>query len=98
MGLCLAGSPRADLSSPERLAAVGLPPPRPSRRTWPAFQDVGDALWRAGWAGLLAPSAARPAAQIVCVFDLGTWPPSGCEPIRSIEIDEAPPPPTGMTT
>jgi RES domain-containing protein len=50
----------ADLSSAERLAAVGLPLPRPSRRSWRPFQDVGETLWRAGWAGLLAPSAARP--------------------------------------
>jgi hypothetical protein len=31
----------ADLSGRERLAAVGLALPRPSRRTWPPFQDVG---------------------------------------------------------
>ncbi|WP_028057917.1 RES domain-containing protein [Candidatus Solirubrobacter pratensis] len=88
----------ADLSSRERLAAVGLPLPRPWRRTWSAFQDVGDALCRAGWFGLRAPSAARPGAQIVCVFDHGTWPPAGCEPVRTVEIAEVPPPPTGMTT
>jgi RES domain-containing protein len=87
----------ADLSSPERLAAVGLQPPRPSRRTWPAYQDVGDALCHASWSGLLAPSAARPGAQIVCIFDPGTWPPAGCEPLRTVEIAEVPPPPTGMT-
>lgn len=88
----------ADLSSPERLAAVGFPAPLPSRRTWPAFQDVGDALWRAGWPGILAPSAARPAARIGCVFDTGTWPPPGCEPVRNVEIVDVPPPPAGMTT
>jgi RES domain-containing protein len=88
----------ADLSSAERLAAAGLPLPRPSRRTWPPFQDVGDALWRAGWAGLLAPSAARPASLIVCIFDHGVWPPTGCQPVRTVEITDVPPPPTGMTT
>ena len=30
--------------------------------------------------------------------DLGAWPPDGCRPIKAIEINEAPPPPTGMTT
>jgi hypothetical protein len=67
------------------LAAVGLALPRPSRRTWPAFQDVGAALCRAGWSGLLASSAARPGAQIV-------WPPAGCEPLRAVEIAEVPTP------
>jgi RES domain-containing protein len=88
----------ADLSSADRLAAVDLPLPRPSRRTWPPFQAVGDALAHAGWAGLLAPSAARPQSLIVCIFDHDTWPPVGCTPLRAIEISETPPPPTGMTT
>jgi hypothetical protein len=61
----------ADVSTHERLAGIGLPPPRPSRRTWPAFQDIGDALWRADWTGVLAPSAARPGALIIGVFDHG---------------------------
>jgi RES domain-containing protein len=85
----------ADLSGPERLAAVGLPPPRPSRRTWPPSQGVGDALWRAGWAGLVAPSAARPASVIICVFDHGFWPPTGCQPLRSVEISDIPRHPLG---
>jgi RES domain-containing protein len=88
----------ADLGDPQRLARVGLPVPRPSRRTWPAFQDTGEALHRAGWRGLLAPSAARPGSKIVCVFDTGAWPPAGCEPVAAIQIAEVPPPPTGMTT
>jgi len=88
----------ADLSTADRLAAVGLALPRPSRRTWPPFQDVGDAIWRAGWAGLLAPSAARPGSLIVCVFDRGQWPPAGCAPVRVDEISDVPAPPTGMTT
>jgi RES domain-containing protein len=54
----------ADLSTPERLARVGLQPPRPDRATWTAFQDVGDQLFEAGYAGLLAPSAARPDARV----------------------------------
>jgi hypothetical protein len=52
----------ADLSTVERLAAVGLPLPQPGQRTWPAFQRVGERLWKDGWPGLLAPSAARPQA------------------------------------
>lgn len=55
-------------------------------------------LWLAGWPGLLAPSAARPGSLIVCVFDRGSWPPSGCQPMHAVEIVEMPPPPAGMTT
>jgi len=88
----------ADLSSAERLARVGLEPPLPQRRTWPRFQAVGEELWRDGWSGLIAPSAARPMARIACVFDRGRWPPEGCRPIRAIHLTDAPAPPTGMTT
>lgn len=88
----------ADLSSTHRLAAIGLAPPRPARRTWPPYQDVGTALWRDGWAGLIAPSAARPGSLIVCVFDNGQWPPTGCEPLHRSELADIPPPPPGMTT
>jgi len=87
----------ADLSTPERLAAVGLEPPEPSRVRWHAFQAVGEALWRAGWAGVLAPSAARPAGKVVCVF-ADEWPPRGCFPTGAEEILDVPIPPTGMTT
>jgi hypothetical protein len=87
----------ADLSSARQLASVGLPPPHPGRATWPPYQDVGEALWREGWAGLLAPSAARPDRRIACIFAT-SWPPEHCTPIRADEITEPPPPPQGMTT
>lgn len=50
----------ANLSTPTRLQRVGLPVPTPARHTWPPYQNVGHQLWREGWLGLLAPSAARP--------------------------------------
>ena len=87
----------ADLSSPERLAAAGLTIPRPSRATWPPFQEVGEQLWRDGWRGVLAPSAARPDSRVLCIF-CDTWPPGGCFPLDAEEIREVPPPPLGMTT
>lgn len=87
----------ADLSTPQRLAGVGLQPPRPSARTWRPYQRVGEALWREGWSGLCAPSAARPAALVLCIFG-DAWPPRGCTPLRAIKISQVPPPPTGMTT
>jgi RES domain-containing protein len=54
----------ADLSTEERLAAVGLHT-RPARRDWPPYQDIGQALWCDGWRGVLASSAARPTAQTI---------------------------------
>ena len=87
-----------DLSTPERLTQFGLGAPQPGRRTWPSYQAAGEQLFRDGYAGLLAPSAARPQALIGVIFDRGTWPPDGCRPTTAIEITEAPPPPTGMTT
>jgi RES domain-containing protein len=87
----------ADLSTSERLAAVGLPPPRPRRRSWPPYQQVAETLWRDGWRGVLAPSAARPTAQVICVF-CDDWPPDSCVALRAIEITGTPPPPTGMAT
>lgn len=88
----------ANLGDPERLAAVGLTAPQPSRRSWPPFQAIGEELWHAGWPGLLAPSAARPAGLIACIFDTGAWPPAGSTPLRTIEISAVPVPPSGMTT
>jgi hypothetical protein len=59
----------ADFRSAERLRRVDLPVPRPGRNTWPPYQAVGEALWREGWRGLLAPSAARPMGGVVlCLF------------------------------
>ena len=87
----------ADLSDAERLRGVGLPAPLPDRRTWPAFQRVGEQLWREGWAGLLAPSAARPEAFVACVF-APSWPPAGCEALGASAVVAIPSPPRGMRT
>ena len=87
----------ADLSTRESLAAVGLSTPAPGRRNWPAYQSIGEQLSKDGWAGLLAPSAARPDGRIACIF-ASHWPPEHCTPIRATEITEPPPPPQGMTT
>jgi hypothetical protein len=88
----------ADLSSKKSLARVGLAPPVPGRRTWPPYQDGGERLWREGWPGLLAPSAARPEGRILCLFrtddDVRGARPAG----RARVVREPPAPPTGMTT
>jgi len=58
----------ADLSDDTRLARVGLPPLKPTRLQWPTFQPVGEQLHAAGWAAVLAASAARPVGRVLCVF------------------------------
>jgi RES domain-containing protein len=87
----------ADLSSPERLRRVGLDRPRPARSSWPAYQGVGERFHAEGFAGLIAPSAARPDGLVLCVFAPA---PAGAlrTPEPPTRIDEAPPPPRGLTT
>lgn len=87
----------ADLSDLKRLRETGLSGPLPDRRTWPAFQRVGEQLWREGWAGLIAPSAAREGSLVVCMF-ANLWPPAGCRPVRTSAVTVIPPPPRGMRT
>jgi hypothetical protein len=88
----------ADLSDEARLARVALSMPTPGRATWPPFQAVGEQLWREGWPGLVAPSAARPAGQVLCLFREGDEI-AGAEPqFPPARIDEPPAPPRGMTT
>ena len=87
----------ADLCDVERLHRVGLDQPRPSRKTWPSCQDVGDTLWREGWPGLLTLSGARPDHTVLCLFTTN-WPPPDASPVRVTEIREMPTPPLGMTT
>lgn len=88
----------ADLSDQERLGRVGLPVPTPGRKTWPAYQQVGEALWRDGWPGLLAPSAARPVGLVLCLFPNADTelPATPIAPPRTLA--EPPIPPTGMRT
>ncbi|MGH2861253.1 MAG: RES family NAD+ phosphorylase [Solirubrobacteraceae bacterium] len=89
----------ADLRSPEQLAAIGLPVPRPGRQSWQPFQAVGERLYADGYAGLLAPSAARPQSVVLCVFLPDTALPAsvvGRPPPERVE--RAPAPPTGMRT
>ena len=58
----------ADLATGARLEAVGLALPAPSRGGWLDYQQIGEQLAREGWAGLIAPSAARPTGQVLCLF------------------------------
>lgn len=88
----------ADLRDPTTQRALALAAPRPDRGDWPRFQAAGEALWRAGWPALLAPSAARPASAVLCVFRAPALP-RGVEPLGPPDrIEAAPTPPRGMTT
>lgn len=58
----------ADLSAEAQRERVGLPPMRPVRSQWPAFQAVGEGLYRDGWVALVSASAARPEGRTLCVF------------------------------
>jgi RES domain-containing protein len=88
----------ADLSTPQNLAAVGLSPPAPDRHNWRAYQNVGEQLSKAGWTGLLAPSAARPDGKVLCLFR----DPQGVHGAKPLppprRITDPPPPPTGLRT
>lgn len=88
----------ADLSAHEQLAAVGLSPPTPDRRNWHNYQRIGEQLAKDGWAGLLAPSAARPDGKVLCLFrdQHGVHGAKALPPPR--HIDKPPPPPTGLRT
>jgi RES domain-containing protein len=88
----------ADLVASDRLAAVGLAPPTPGRESWPAFQEIGEQLAREGWAGLVAPSAARPIGRVLCLFrdPQGVRGATPLPPPR--RVSEPPPPPTGLRT
>lgn len=87
----------ADLSTREKLAAIGLPELRPNRNDWPEFQAVGERLAQADWTGLIAPSAARPTGLILCLFRKPHGI-RGAMPHVSRLIQEPPPPPTGLQT
>lgn len=88
----------ADLSTEDRLARVGLPPPEPTRRQWSAFQQVGEDLHRGKWPAVVAPSAARPDGQVLCVFRTTREVP-GIRPIPPpMTVDDPPAVPSGLRT
>lgn len=88
----------ADLSTADRLKDFGLTPPRPTSREWPTFQEAGERLWREGYRGVLAPSAARPEHLVACLFREADEM-RGAVPVRPATTYRLPPPPpVGMTT
>jgi hypothetical protein len=88
----------ANLSTQSRLARVGLDPPTPGRTGWPAYQDVGETLWKEGRRGILAPSAARADGLALRLF-VGDPTVVPVEPVAPPRVVTEPPvPPTGMRT
>jgi RES domain len=86
----------ADLRDARRLARVGLTPPTPGRARWLAYQSVGEALWKEGWDGLLAPSAARSPGLVLCLFLDEVL---SAQPLAPPSfVTEPPAPPAGMRT
>lgn len=88
----------ADLRTEEQLARVGLHMPTPNRAEWPRFSAVGEQLWRQGWQGVIAPSAAREDGFAICAFrDEAVVP--GTTPLPPPEtVDRAPVVPKGLRT
>jgi RES domain-containing protein len=88
----------ADLGGPERLEAAGLGVPRPGRSSWPAYQALGERLHGEGFAGLIAPSAARGEGRVLCLFR-GKSPPAGLRPAGAARrVSDPPAQPRGMRT
>jgi hypothetical protein len=72
---------------------------RPTRRQWPRTQSIGENLWRAGYAALVAPSAAHVGGRVLAVFRTAPGPIAGVKPIRPAKrFDELPALPTGLRT
>jgi RES domain-containing protein len=87
-----------DLTGPGVLAAQGLERLEPSRRQWPLTQPIGEAYFRAGARGVLAPSAARRGGRVLAVFRRGRGHP-GLVAIPPAERHEVLPPlPRGLRT
>jgi RES domain-containing protein len=88
----------ADISDPAALAAQGIRELRPTRRQWPRTQPVGEAYYRAGFRGILTPSAAHAPGRVLTIFR----PLPALPGIRAVpppnHYTELPPLPTGLRT
>lgn len=86
------------LDTDERLARLGLPPPLPTQKQWPAFQKVGEALHDEGYEALLYASAARPRHRNLVVFRTDRQL-DGCTPQPPpTQVADAPSVPRGLRT
>lgn len=88
----------ADLTAPGILVGHGITELRPTRRQWPLTQPVGEAYYRDGWNGLLAPSAARDGGQVLAIFRPVPELPGLVPVLPPHHYTELPPLPTGLRT
>lgn len=85
-----------DLSTGAALKEHGLQRPRPTQKQWPAFQRLGESLWRTGARAILYESAAHPGHRALCVFTT----PEGIsclQPLPPPQVVDAPPPRPAQT-
>ena len=96
--ISIAVSDIADLSAVGVLAGHGITELRPTRRQWPVTQPVGEAYFRDGYRGLLAPSAAHEGGLVLAIYrPLPTLPGLTSMPPPNRYAD-LPPLPTGLRT
>ena len=89
----------ADLTAPGELAKRGLRSLSPSRRQWSRTQPIGEQAWRQGFAGVLAPSAARADGRVLVIFRTEPGPIAGVKPIKPAKrVSDLPALPTGLRT
>lgn len=88
----------ADLNEAGVLAKHGIAELRPMRLQWPLTQPIGEAYYRDGCRGLLAPSAAHLGGRVLAIFrPLPAMPGLRAVPPPK-RYDELPPLPTGLRT
>lgn len=88
----------ADLAAVGVLEAHGVAGLAPTRRQWPVTQPIGEAYFRDGARGLVAPSAAHAGGRVLAVFrPLPAVPGVRAVPPPRHHV-ELPPLPTGLRT
>lgn len=90
----------ADLTAPGILAGEGITRLDPTRRQWPRTQPIGEACWREGARGVLAPAAAREDGKVLAIFRAAHGPSNGPTdgPTDSVPGVRAVPPPKRFTS
>jgi RES domain-containing protein len=89
----------ADLTADGVLAGYGVTTLSPLRRQWAETQPIGEAAWRAGATGLVAPSAAHVGGRVLAVFRTGRGKIAGLKPARPPRrYADLPPLPKGLRT
>lgn len=82
----------ADLTAPGILAGEGIARLDPTRRQWPKTQPIGEACWREGARGVLAPAAAREGGRVLAIFRAPDGPTDSIAGVRAV------PPPRRFTS